>query len=358
MPTLSLCIIVKNESSNLAQCLTSVKGLVDEIVIVDTGSADNTKQIAKQFTKNVYDFQWINDFAAARNFSIQHATGDWILILDADETLSSKDHALIRQTISSAPSSIVAFKLILRNYTDDSRAAGWISSTGDTYEESKAAAGWWAVPKIRLFRNNPSIRYSGAIHESVSESVKKIGGTRSLDIPIHHFGKLDVKKEINKSSSYESLSKQKIAKKMDFYSYFELGRQYVHSGKGDEAIKAFEQSTALNPDYFETWFMLGTIYILKGDLLLAFKNLEKARTLNNDFASTYVNLGIICAKQKQHQKAIGYFSQALALNPSDANAYKNLGLCYDDLGDKAQARSAFKKAIELNPTLKEKIKLD
>src|SRR5690606_22915077 len=84
-PFISLCMIVRNEERVLDRCLSSVNNLVDEIILVDTGSTDNTQEIAKKYTKNIYHFEWINDFSAARNFAADKATGEWILVLDADE---------------------------------------------------------------------------------------------------------------------------------------------------------------------------------------------------------------------------------------------------------------------------------
>lgn len=87
MISISLCMIVKNEEAVLARCLDSLKGLMDEIIIVDTGSTDNTKEIAKQYTDMVFDFSWCDDFASARNFSFSKATKDYIYAPDADEVL-------------------------------------------------------------------------------------------------------------------------------------------------------------------------------------------------------------------------------------------------------------------------------
>lgn len=84
---LSLCMIVKNEQETLAKCLNSVKGIVDEMIIVDTGSTDKTPKIAQQFGAKVHSFNWCDDFAKARNASLSYATGQWILVLDADEIL-------------------------------------------------------------------------------------------------------------------------------------------------------------------------------------------------------------------------------------------------------------------------------
>ncbi len=87
MPRLTLSMIVKNEEKYLRDCLESVKDIADDIVIVDTGSTDYTKEIAKEFNAKVFHFDWINDFSAARNYALKKSEGDWILYLDADERL-------------------------------------------------------------------------------------------------------------------------------------------------------------------------------------------------------------------------------------------------------------------------------
>lgn len=91
MPTISLCMIVKNEAHILGRCLDSLTGLMDEIIIVDTGSTDNTKEVAAQYTDKIYDFTWCNDFSAARNYSFSFATMDYIYAPDADEVLDEEN---------------------------------------------------------------------------------------------------------------------------------------------------------------------------------------------------------------------------------------------------------------------------
>lgn len=91
MITISLCMIVKNEEKNLERCLSSYAPLMDEIIVVDTGSTDRTKEIAARFTEKIYDFEWINDFSAARNFSFEKATCDYIFSADADEVLDEEN---------------------------------------------------------------------------------------------------------------------------------------------------------------------------------------------------------------------------------------------------------------------------
>ena len=97
MITVSLCMIVKNEEKILDRCLSTVADLVDEIVIVDTGSTDATKEIARRYTEKIYDFQWIDDFSAARNFAFSRAQMDYIYSADADEVLSEENRERFRQ---------------------------------------------------------------------------------------------------------------------------------------------------------------------------------------------------------------------------------------------------------------------
>ncbi len=368
MPTLSLCMIVRNEEANLKRCLQSVQGLVDEIVIVDTGSTDKTKEIAQKFSVKcpvkIFDFSWNNDFAAARNVSLQQATSDWILMLDADEVLAAQDHLKIKEAVQTITT--VAFTLILRNYTNDSRAAGWVSAVGDSYVESKIASGWWEVSKVRLFRNREGIRYQGKVHESVYASLAGRGDIVALPVPLHHYGKLDPAKAREKYQLYESIGLQKVAEEPDFSAYLELGRQYLNNNKVEEAITALKKSLELQQFHSETWFLLGTAHLLREeseqdlnqDLKQALAALEKAWILNLSHSPTYTNLGILYTKYKNFEQAMEYFLQAIEFNPRDANAWKNLGMCFDELGDKEKAYRALKKAVELNPSYGESIQLE
>ena len=90
----SLCMIARNEGATLSRCLSSIAGLADEIIVVDTGSLDNTREIARQLDARVHEFPWVDDFAAARNESLRHATGDWILWLDGDEYMGEANRSV------------------------------------------------------------------------------------------------------------------------------------------------------------------------------------------------------------------------------------------------------------------------
>lgn len=112
MKNLSLVMIVKNEQGNLRRCLESVKDIVDEIVIVDTGSTDKTKEIALEFGAKVFDYKWDNNFSNARNYAIKNSSGDWNLILDGDEYIPKIDLANIRNFINSNNNKIGQVKIV------------------------------------------------------------------------------------------------------------------------------------------------------------------------------------------------------------------------------------------------------
>ena len=174
--TLSLCMIVKNEQSNLVRCLSSVKAAVDEIIVVDTGSTDRTKEIAAVFGAKVFDAPWNDDFAEARNTALSKATGDWIFVLDADEAVSPADCLKLKGLLKHAGKrkDAAGWLVTTRNYSPDMNLEGWTANDG-SYGSEEAASGWFPSVKVRLFRNDPRIRYEGAVHEMVEPSMKRAG---------------------------------------------------------------------------------------------------------------------------------------------------------------------------------------
>src|SRR5207248_6049870 len=114
----SLSMIVKDEEANLPGCLLSVADLVDEIVVVDTGSSDQTREVARQHGARVHDFPWIDDFAAARNESLRHATGDWIFWLDADDRLNEENRQKLRGVFAGLKDENVAYAMKCRCLPD------------------------------------------------------------------------------------------------------------------------------------------------------------------------------------------------------------------------------------------------
>ena len=312
MPTLSLCIITKNEEQYLEECLNSVKEIVDEIIIVDTGSTDKTLGIAKKFNAKIINIPWQNDFSKARNESLRYATKDWILVLDADETISKQDTKEIKELIKT--NEYLGFMLIQRSYTNDSASIKWVSSKDDSYEESKPYSGWVYSGITRLFKNYSKIRFEYPVHETVKESIKRIGGKiKTTDIPIHHYGKL--KENIDeKSRLYLEIGKEKLKQNPKAKFYYELGIQSMVLNKFEESIE----------------------------------NLKKAIELNKEWSAPYISLGNIYCKQKDYQQAIDLLERALKIKPGDSNIHNNLGVAYEKLGNPKIALEHYKSSIKIN----------
>jgi len=121
---LSICIIAKNEQNNIGACIQSIAPIADEIVLVDTGSTDNTILTAKGLGANIFPFPFSGDLAEARNFSIEKARNDWVLIVDADERVAKEDYNVIRSLIET--DDVDGYRIIVRNYTYESSVEGWL----------------------------------------------------------------------------------------------------------------------------------------------------------------------------------------------------------------------------------------
>lgn len=148
-PLLSAALIVKDEAAFLPDCLASIAPVVDEIVVVDTGSGDDSREIARRFGAQVVEAPWTDDFSAARNVSLERATGEWILYIDADERLRQVTREAAGRLLTSAEE--VAFRILLR------------PTVGST-----------AYREFRLWRNDPRIRFEGIIHEKVVPAIGRV----------------------------------------------------------------------------------------------------------------------------------------------------------------------------------------
>jgi len=164
MPSISLCMIVKNEEEVLANCLGSVAEICDEIIIVDTGSTDNTKEVARKFTDKIYDFTWIDDFSAARNYSFSLATKDYILWLDADDVILPEELKKFKKLKKHLPSHVYAVSM---NYVLETDEKG-----NPTFH----------YRRNRLLKRSKGFKWVGAVHEYIAV----YGNILEADISIHH----------------------------------------------------------------------------------------------------------------------------------------------------------------------------
>ena len=155
---LSACLIARNEQANLSRALRSIQGVCDEIIVADTGSTDRTPEIARDMGARVIEFPWCDDFAAARNFTIGHARGDWIFWLDADDRLDAPDRAKLRELFAGLAYDNAAYCLKCLCIPD--------AATGTST----------LVDHIRLFRDHPGLRWRYRIHEQILPAVREQQG--------------------------------------------------------------------------------------------------------------------------------------------------------------------------------------
>jgi len=169
---LSVCMIVKNEALTLERCLLSLQGVADEIIVVDTGSTDNTVEIAESFGAKIFSFAWDNDFSHARNESLRHAQGKWILVIDADEYLDEQKKQGFRQ------------------FLETSNAEGIFVNVRNYLGSLQRIVQAMPIRVLRVFRSGN--QYSGAIHEQIAESIQKTGRPIiAFDLDLHHIGYTD-----------------------------------------------------------------------------------------------------------------------------------------------------------------------
>jgi O-antigen biosynthesis protein len=291
--TLSLCMIVKNEEVHIAKCLASVKPVVDEMIVVDTGSTDRTIDIARSFGAHVYTFEWTNDFSEARNFSLSKAAGDWILVLDADEVVSARDYDLLVKVIETRGSDPTGYSITTRNYVESVNIKGWTANDG-VYQQEEAGTGWHPSRKVRMFTNDKRIRFDGRIHELVEPSLNILGITpRECNIPIHHYGHLDVTNTISKGEDYYLLGKAKLDETgTDLKAIVELARQANDLGHYQESRELWSKAIDISPDNPDAFLNIGYAYLELGRFSEALKASENAMRLDDNMKEAKLNYSI------------------------------------------------------------------
>lgn len=224
----SLCMIVKNEEEHLPACLASVVDLVDEVVVVDTGSTDRTRELALAAGARVVDFPWVDSFAAARNESLRQATGDWIFWMDADDRLDEVNRARLRRLLAGLAAENVGYNMKCL-------------CAADAGVETE-------VDHIRLFRNQPGIRWEHRVHEQILPSIRLAGGSvRWTDVVIRHVGYLAPGTHARKLERNLRLLRLEYQEQPNHpFTLFNLGQATQELGHVAEALGYFRRSLALS----------------------------------------------------------------------------------------------------------------
>ncbi len=326
-PSLSLCMIARNEERNIARSLGSVKSLVQEMIVVDTGSTDRTREIAEAFGAKVYDFPWTEDFSEARNVSIEKARGDWVLILDADETISPRDHAALRSLIRLAGAAPAGFAVTTRSYTLSQNVVGWTPNRGD-YPTEEEGSGWFPGTKVRIFRRDDRIRFRNPVHEAVEPSLEAAGiPVRSCPVPIHHYGKLDESRTALKGETYYRLGLRKLEETGDTVDALrELAVQARELGKFDEALALWQRLLLLSPDCAVALLNIGSILLDTGQYQEALGPARRAAEVAPGMKEALLNCALAELYAGEAERSVTLLEELAAREPEYETARVSLCL--------------------------------
>ncbi len=341
----SLCMIVRDEEEHLARCLESVRDAVDEIVIVDTGSTDRSIQIAESFGARVIHEEWKGDFAAPRNTGLDAATGDWILVLDADEELI--DGARIRELLT--VEGIEGYCLREVNFIGEERGIESVVNSA-----------------FRLFRNRPAYRYSGALHEQIMGTVDPEGGrvTRFVGIEIHHYGYLEpTSRARQKTDRNMAIVMEEVTRRPDdSFTLFNAGVEFQRIGEFEEALDYFRRSFAALDSlkaYYASLLLRNIVATLNAMERWdeALDVLADALSAYPDFTDLHYLQGQIHASRREYRAAVQSFRRAIDLGDHGGDRYlaqagmgsfyswHALGTLYEMMGDVHEAVRCQRNAI-------------
>lgn len=268
--TISLCMIVKNEEKNIRRCLSTIANLVDEIIIVDTGSTDDTVSIAKEYGAKVYFHKWNNDFSDARNASLDKATKNWILFLDADEEVDPEEYLKLKNILS-LNSNLEAFHLRLVNIISN-------ADVGDAIV-------------LRVFKNKPEYRFEGKMHEQIVRSIENKAGQGSIgatDIKIKHYGyDPDLTDIAKKQQRNIDLLTSYPESQRDGYFYYSLGNEYARVNEYDKALAIYNKALNIPIKKGERPVYLAYLYLHIAKVLNSAQRYEDEIKSLNEFQKKY-----------------------------------------------------------------------
>lgn len=347
---ISLCLIVKNEQENIRRCLESAVNYVDEIIVIDTGSTDKTCEIAQTLGAKINSFSWNDNFSVARNASLEQASGDWILFLDADEELKL-DHPLVLRDLVATDQEGFFVKII--NYIG---SENWIETSPDLV--------------FRLFRNRPEYRFEGAVHEQIVDKILQKNPQARFQIAngltIFHYGYLEQqiagkdKKNRNLKLIEEELKEKPTDALLQYHYGVELFRaeKYAQAAavftkaanvtnpqtiyfpklirylimahqsaqEYPQALQALKIGLQFFPDYADLYYYQGLIHLELKNFALAHEAFLKAVSMPEpqlQYASfggvrgfrSYYHLGNIAERFLNNEEALRYYILSLRDNP-------------------------------------------
>lgn len=328
MKNLSLCLIVKNEQENIEKCLANASLFSDEIIVVDTGSTDDTKLLARKFTDKIYDFEWVHDFSKARNYAFSLASSSYLMWLDADDIVTDR-----------------TVKSILKWKEDEEECDVLICPYVTSYEADLTPI--FQFNRERIVKNDKRFRFKDRVHEVIVPSGKVVVNE---DIVIFHDKK-------NKTYSTRNLDiYQKMIEEGEKFSprsQFYYARELLFHKKINEAINAFSKFLSEGKGWIENnieaCLNLSKCYQIKKENEKALAVLFGSFVYDLPRGETLYEIGNIYLEKEEYHKAIFYYKQALSVKPNfNSGGFVNIDsytflpalqlcLCYHKIGDNLNA---------------------
>lgn len=340
MKTISVCMIVKNEEDVLKRTLQSIKEIADEIIIVDTGSTDRTKEIAQEFTEKIYDFEWRDDFAAARNASYSYATKDYILFMDADDYLPDEEREKFKR---------------LKQTLDDSVDAVTMYTVMSVDEYGNPV---FQFRRHRLVKRSKGFRWYGAVHEYLAVS----GNIIHSDIKIHH---RPVKKREKKSRNL-NIYRRRLQRGETFTprDVFYYANELKDHGFYQEAIEQYQKFLDSKQGWIEdnirACIYIADCYQALGDREKEVDALVKSLAYDLPRPEVSCRIGDMYKEKKMYHKAILWYTLAIGLKQDESLAFQfvpystwyphlQCSVCYWYIGNKKLAYEHHLKAKKYRP---------
>jgi tetratricopeptide (TPR) repeat protein len=327
---LALCLIVRNEERFLRACVESARDVVDEVVIVDTGSTDSTIELASQLADRVVREPFADDFSRARNVALNAASADWVLFMDADERLVPQQAKRIQPLLETTPSGVLGWSMLRFN----------LFATGEFY------TGY----QTRLINRAAGVRFDRRINESVKASVRRLGGAiERAPLFFNHFGHCrPVAERDAKAHRYMRLMHEQLDAQPDdpvLAGYIALNLRIV--GDFAAARTWSDHSIAAGGDNPTVWFFRGHVLRALGEPDQALVAFERAAELAPDSATSNM-IGVLHLARNDLAAAHEACTRALTEDPLMLPAKINLGLVHQAAGEWEQAARAFREVAEAN----------
>jgi len=347
--SLSLCMIVKDEEDNLPRCLESVKDIVDEMIIVDTGSKDSTVRIAESYGAKVHHFQWEGNFSAARNYSLKYATCDWILLMDGDDELEASNKQKVLELVKGDGAEAYFFETI--SYLGETPGL-------DTMKNLN----------VRLIKNGRGYYFSNPIHEQIWSNIMRITPAAKIvskEIKVYHYGYLskNIIAHNKRERNISILEKELEYSTNRSFTLFNLGNEYLALGNNVKALEYYEEAYQSfdPPQGFSSKLILKMVncYFILGQYEKAFKIIEVGFKHYPEFTDLEHMRALIYSKMGNYLLSIKSYKKCIRMGESPAQynviigagtyrAYFLMGEIYLKLEDYDEAEECFKKVLKLN----------